>query len=196
MDGKIIIGLESMPRKPDILKVTPVADSRLFHVEAVDLRFSNGEERQFERLATRGHGAVMVVALDEDNNVQLIREYAAGLHDYILTLPKGLIDPGETALEAANRELQEEVGFGARNLLPLKNLSSAPNYMGHSIDVILARDLYPSVLPGDEPEPLERVSWPFDDIEQLVTRDDFSEGRAIAGLFLARQYLQQNAEEN
>ncbi len=185
-----------MPRKPEILKVTPVADSRLFHVEAVDLKFSNGEERQFERLATRGNGAVMVVALDADNNVQLIREYAAGLDRYILTLPKGVIDPGETAQEAANRELQEEVGFGARELVPLKNMSSAPNYMGHSIDVFLAQDLYPSVLPGDEPEPLERIPWPFDDIEQLVTREDFSEGRAIAGLFMARLYLQQQAEQS
>ncbi|MBR9884560.1 MAG: ADP compounds hydrolase NudE [Oceanospirillales bacterium] len=179
-----------MPRKPEILKVTKVAESRLFHVEALDLRFSNGAERRFERLALRGRGAVMVVALDEEMNVQLIREYAAGLHDYVLTLPKGLIDPGEDSLQAANRELQEEVGFGAREMVMLKNLSSAPNYMGHSIDVILARDLYPSKLEGDEPEPLERVPWPLSRLEELILRDDFSEGRAIAALYLARHWLE------
>ncbi|GGC09499.1 ADP compounds hydrolase NudE [Marinobacterium zhoushanense] len=183
-----------MPTKPEILKVTPVSESRLFQVEALDLRFSNGVERRFERLALRGHGAVMVVALDADNNIQLIREYAAGLHDYVLTLPKGLIDAGETPLEAANRELQEEVGFGARQMVLLKNLSSAPNYMGHSMNVILARDLYPSKLEGDEPEPLERVPWPFDNIEELIVRDDFSEGRAIAALYLARHWLSQESE--
>ena len=48
-----------MPRKPDILKLTPVAESRLFKIEAIDLRFSNGAERRFERLAARGQGAVM-----------------------------------------------------------------------------------------------------------------------------------------
>lgn len=183
-----------MPTKPRILKVTPVSESRLFQVEAIDLRFSNGVERRFERLALHGNGAVMVVALDSDNNLQLIREYAAGLDDYVLTLPKGLIDPGETSLEAANRELQEEVGFGARELVLLKNLSSAPNYMGHTIDVILARDLYPSRLEGDEPEPLDRVPWPFAEMDELIFRDEFSEGRAIAALYLARHWLENEAQ--
>lgn len=182
-----------MPRKPDILKVTPVSQSRLFHVEALDLRFSNGEERRFERLALRGHGAVMVVALNANNELLLIREYAAGLHEYVLTLPKGLIDPGEDALTAANRELQEEVGFGARQLYPLKRLSSAPNYMGHRMDVILARDLYPSKLEGDEPEPLELVTWPLARIDELVALEEFCEGRAVAALFLARHWLDTEA---
>ncbi|MBS99237.1 MAG: ADP compounds hydrolase NudE [Oceanospirillaceae bacterium] len=178
-----------MPRKPDILKVTPVAQSQLFQIEALDLRFSNGVERRFERLSNRGRGAVMVVAVDTDNNLRLIREYAAGLHDYILTLPKGLIDPGETPLEAANRELQEEVGLGARELIPLKKLCSAPNYMGHQIDIILARDLYPSQLEGDEPEPLEPVAWPLSDIDALAMDPAFAEGRAVAALYLARHFL-------
>lgn len=180
-----------MPRKPDILKQTPVAESRLFKIEAVDLRFSNGAERRFERLAARGQGAVMVVAITAERELLLIREYAAGLHEYVLTLPKGLIDPGEDALTAANRELQEEVGFGARQLYPLKRMSSAPNYMGHRMDVILALDLYPSQLEGDEPEPLELVRWPFDQIEELAQLDEFCEGRAVAALFLARHWLQQ-----
>lgn len=178
-----------MPRKPEILKLTPTTESRLFQVEAMDLRFSNGAERRFERLVTRGHGAVMVVALDDADNLQLIREYAAGLDRYVLTLPKGLIDAGETPLEAANRELQEEIGFGARTLEPLRQLCSAPNYMGHTTDVILARDLYPSRLEGDEPEPLELVTWPLARIDELAMNEEFSEGRAIAALYLARQRL-------
>lgn len=178
-----------MPRKPEILKLAPVTQSRLFQVEALDLRFSNGAERRFERLVSRGQGAVMVVALDEHDNLQLIREYAAGLDDYVLTLPKGLIDPGESALEAANRELQEEIGFGARQLEPLRQLCSMPNYMGYKIDVILARDLYPNRLEGDEPEPLETVPWPLARIDELAMLEEFSEGRAIAALYLARQRL-------
>lgn len=181
-----------MPRKPTILKLAPVTESRLFQVEAMDLRFSNGAERRFERLVSRGQGAVMVVALDADANVQLIREYAAGLDDYVLTLPKGLIDAGETPLQAANRELQEEIGFAAHRLEPLRQLCSMPNYMGYRIDVILAQGLYPSRLEGDEPEPLERVSWPLSRIDELAMTEEFSEGRAIAALYLARHWLEKN----
>lgn len=182
-----------MPAKPKILKVTTVARSRLFHVESMDLRFTNGVERTYERLASRGNGAVMIVPLLENGEVILIREYAAGLNDYTLTLPKGLIDPGEDARQAANRELQEEAGFACRRLDSLKQMTGAPNYMGHRMSVLLARDLYPSQLEGDEPEPLERVHWPLADLETLIQRDEFSEGRAIAALYMARTFLESEA---
>jgi ADP-ribose diphosphatase len=176
-----------MTAKPEILKLTKVASSRLFHIEAMDLRFSNGTERRYERLRTGGHGAVMIVAINARDEVLLIREYAAGLEDYVLTLPKGLIDPGEDMMTAANRELQEEVGFAARELSHVRQLTAAPNYMGHRLEVILARDLYPSVLEGDEPEPLEVVPWPMSRLAELFGHEEFSEGRAIAALCLVQQ---------
>ncbi|MBU2967131.1 ADP compounds hydrolase NudE [Amphritea sp. 2_MG-2023] len=178
-----------MPVKPDILKVTTTAKSRLFHVEEIDLRFSNGVERTYERLASRGLGAVMIAAIDEQQNVLLIQEYAVGLEDYLLTLPKGLIDPGEDALQAANRELKEEAGFGAERLEIIKEMTSAPNYMGHKITVVLAQGLYPCRLPGDEPEEMPVTHWPLSQLEELFSRDDFSEGRAIAALYMVRDQL-------
>lgn len=178
-----------MTAKPEILKLTKVASSRLFHIESLDLRFSNGVERRYERLRTGGRGAVMIVAINDQNEVLLIREYAAGLEDYILTLPKGLIDPGEDALTAANRELQEEAGFGARNLTHLRQLTAAPNYMGHKLEVLLAQDLYPNKLEGDEPEPMELITWPLSRLPELFEHPEFSEGRAIAALCLAQHRL-------
>jgi len=180
-----------MPVKPDILKVTTTAKSRLFQVEEIELRFSNGVERTYERLANRGRGAVMIAALDEQQNILLIKEYAVGVEDYQLTLPKGLIDPGEDALQAANRELKEEAGFGAQQLRAIKQMTSAPNYMGHRITVVLAEGLFPCRLQGDEPEEMEVVRWPLTQLDELVSREDFSEGRAIAALYMVRQQLHQ-----
>jgi len=179
-----------MPVKPDILKVTATAKSRLFQVEEIELRFSNGVERTYERLASRGHGAVMIAAIDAEENVLLIKEYAVGLEDYLLTLPKGLIDPGEDALLAANRELKEEAGFGAEHLRTIKQLTAAPNYMGHKITVVMAEGLFPCRLEGDEPEQMEVIRWPLSNLDELFSRDDFSEGRAIAALYMVRQQLQ------
>ncbi|MGZ8152088.1 MAG: NUDIX domain-containing protein, partial [Methylovulum sp.] len=106
-----------MAEKPTILNKTTVAKSRLFRIESLDIRFSNGEQRNYERLA-RGNsgGAVLIVPMLDVETVLLIREYSAGVHRYELGLPKGKIDSGESFLEAANRELKEEVGFGSRNL--------------------------------------------------------------------------------
>ena len=182
------------PRKPEVLARRSVATSRLFHVESLDLRFSNGEERTFERLTGSDSGAVMIVAMPDPDHVLLIREYAAGFEEYVLTLPKGLVDPGEDIVTEANRELMEECGFGARSIEPLVELSLAPNYMRHRMQVLLATDLYPRRLPGDEPEPLIVETHALEELPALLAREDFHEARAIAALFIARDRLRGEAD--
>ncbi len=181
-----------MSVKPKIHQTHVVASSRLFTVESLDLEFSNGVQRTYERLAPGGHGAVMMVPINKDGEVLLIREYGVGIEDYTLTLPKGAVDLGESIEEAANRELKEEIGKGARSLHYLKKMSLSPSYMKSGIDVLIAQDLYDESLEGDEPEPLEVVSWPLDNIDALVIRDDMTEGRAIAALYMAKAWLESN----
>jgi ADP-ribose diphosphatase len=160
-----------------------------FKIEQLDLEFSNGERRTYERMRTSGLGAVIIVPMLDDNTVLLVREYAAGLHHYELGLPKGRLEKDESALEGADREMKEEIGYGAKNLLELTQLSLAPGYMTHVTKVVLARDLYPEKLPGDEPEELEVVPWPIDDLMTITGRSDCTEGRTIAALYIARDYL-------
>ena len=128
--------------------------------------------------------------------VLLVREYAAGLHQYEIGLPKGRLEHGETLLEGAQRELKEEIGYGAGELLELTRLSLAPGYMTHITRVVLARDLYPEKLPGDEPEELEVVPWPIADLRSLTARDDCTEGRSIAALYIARDFLRHEADRD
>jgi len=183
-----------MPTKPTILKRRRVAQTRLFQVEQLDLRFSNGVERTYERLASSGFGAVAIVPVTSEGSVILVQEYGAGINDYQWGVPKGAIDPGETQVEAANRELMEEAGIGARSLHYLKNIHLSPSYMERSIDVVYASDLYKASLPGDEPEPLATMEWPLDNLSELLVREDISDGISIAALFLVRDYLERQSK--
>ena len=178
-----------MSRRLPTIHNIDMDDSGPYRVEHLDLEFSNGERRRFQRMHGRGHGAVVVVPMLDDDTVLLVREYAAGMHRYELGLVKGRIDAGETPLQAADRELKEEAGYGARSLLALRELTLAPTYMSHAAHLVLARDLYPESLPGDEPEVLEQVPWKLDALHELIMREDFSEGRSIAALFIAREWL-------
>jgi len=166
---------------------------KLFKVEKLDLEFSNGNRRTYERLLTHGLGAVIVVPMRDDETILLVNEYAVGLHHYELGLVKGRLDAGETVLEGAQREMREEIGFAARELVELTSLSLAPGYMTHVTHVVLARDLYPAKLTGDEPEELEVVPWPLRDLHRLVQRPDCTEGRSIAALYIARDYLHEES---
>ncbi len=175
-------------QKPKILKVETVARSRLFNVESVDLEFSNGVRRIYERMRPSEREAVMIVPVVGDD-LLLIREYAVGTESYELGFPKGLIDPGEGVLEAANRELMEEVGFGARRFDFLSKLTMAPSYFSSQMNIVLAHDLYPQSLEGDEPEPLPQVRWPIANMMALLAEPDFREARNVSALFLTEAFL-------
>jgi len=174
---------------PKILNRTVVACSRFFKIETLQLKFSNGEQREFERMQGGHQGAVMVVPFYDENTILLIKEYAAGTHSYELGFPKGLIDPGEEAVEAANREMKEEVGFGANQFTELRKVVIAPNYFNNEMTLFIAKGLYPESLPGDEPEPLEVIKWPLNKIDELLIRDDFQEARSITALLLTLRHL-------
>ncbi|WP_087023295.1 ADP compounds hydrolase NudE [Thaumasiovibrio subtropicus] len=182
-------------KKPRIVSKQVVAQSRLFKIEALDLQFSNGVERTYERMKPSGRNAVMIVPVTTDGDLLLIREYAAGTENYELGFPKGLIDPGETVAEAANRELKEEIGFGANVLTPLKEVVLAPSYFSSTMTILLAEDLYPEKLEGDEPEPLQLVKWPLAQADELISHADFAEARSIVGLVLAQRFFSQKEAE-
>ena len=175
-----------MEQKPEILDTRLIHRSRLFGIEEVHLRFSNGTECQFERLRTPPIAGVMCVPLLDDNTVVLIREYGAGTEEYHLTLPKGGYEHGEDWREAANRELQEEAGYAAGRMTFLKDMTLSPGYMGHHIRAVLAEELRESRLPGDEPEPLEVLTWDLSRLDELMERDDMNEARVIAALYMVR----------
>jgi len=176
-----------MPEKPRITHRRIIAESAVFRVEQLDLVFANGERRRYERIAGDTlDGSVLVVPLKDKDTVLLVREYAAGMDRYELGLPKGKVEPGEDPLEAANREIMEEIGHGARRLRRLTSLTLAPAYIRHSTHIVLAEDLYPRRAQGDEPEPIEVVPWPLSRVEALIEQGECSEARSIAALFLVR----------
>lgn len=178
----------STPKLPTIHSITEREEGRN-RIEELDLEFSNGERRRYTRMKPRGHGAVIIAAMPDPETVLLVREYACGVNRYELGLPKGRIDAGEGILEAGNRELKEEAGFGGRRLTLLRPLTLAPTYMAHQTHLVLAEDLYPERLPGDEPEIMEVVPWRLDRLHELMLQEDCSEGRSLASLFIVREYL-------
>ena len=181
-----------MQQKPETLKITTFAKSRCFHVEQMDLRFSNGTEVQYERIKSSPRGAVLIVPMLDANTVLLIREYAGGTDRYELGLAKGKIDAGESPEEAANREMMEEVGYAGKRFDRLPSMTIAPGYISHVSHPVLVRDLYPQTAEGDEPEPIEVVPWQLDRLDDLLMQDDFTEARSIAALYMARAFLKQS----
>lgn len=179
-------------RKPQIIHSEIVAKSRIFTVEQLKLRFTNGQEATFERMI--GNEAVMVLPVTSNNEVLLVREYAAGLDSYEIGLLKGRIDEGESALKAAMREMQEEVGVAAKRLDYIRTFANAPHYSGARMHLYFAYDLFDSALPGDEVEPLEVCRVSITDIPTLFMHQEVNDARTLFALQIFLTQTQNNTD--
>ncbi len=184
-----------MIKKPTINSRRQIIHTGIFNIEEIDLTFSNGEHRKYQCIIGSDQGAVLAVPMLDSETVLLIREYAAGTDRYELAFPKGHIEQDEDMLIAANRELQEEIGYAARKLEHIHSFTIAPGYLSHTTHIVLAGDLYQNRIPGDEPEEIEVVPWKIADMPQLLERDDFTEARSIAALYLVRDLLNSSSDK-
>ncbi len=177
-----------MADTPRILAVTTVAQTRIFRIERVSLKFSNGASREFERINNGGEGAVMVIPVTTHELI-MVQEYAVGAERYELGFVKGLIDPGETPQQAALRELKEEIGHGAKSIQHVREMTSTPHYTCAKSHLLLAEDLYEEQQQGDEPEELRQLRWPLSDIDALLTHPDITDARTLHALYWLRDHI-------
>ena len=166
---------------PTIKNKKTIATTKLFKIEKLDINFSKNVDREYEIISGTGLGAVMVLPI-LDNNLIFIKEYAAAIDDYSLTFPKGKIDNQEKILEAANRELQEEIGFKANKMINAYTLDLAPGYLSHQTYIVIASELEYSELEGDEPEKLEIVKCPLNSITTFLLQQKNIDSRVFAAV--------------
>lgn len=113
---------------------------KIFSVRKDSVRMPDGQVAVRETVAHPG--AAVVVALDGQERVVLIRQYRHPVRDYLWELPAGLLDvQGEAAHRSAARELAEEAGLIARRWDTLLDLRSSPGFSDEAVRVYLARDL-------------------------------------------------------
>ena len=131
--------------------------------------------------------AVVVLPLTDEGDALLAVEYASAFGREILTLVSGSIEAGESLEEAANRELQEELGYRAGRLDFLGELHPF-KYLTTRQFVFLARDLAPSKLPGDETHAITERRVALSRFAELCRAGELQDAGAIAALCLVRDY--------
>ncbi|VFA97086.1 NUDIX domain-containing protein [Nocardia cyriacigeorgica] len=141
--------------------------------------------RIVEREVVEHHGAVAVAALDDADNIVLIRQYRHPLGTRLLELPAGLLDiDGEDPLEAAKRELAEETGLAAHEWSVLVDVALSPGFTDEALRVYLARGLYATERPEPEHEEadLEVVRMPLAQAVRAALAGEIVNATAVAGV--------------
>ena len=148
------------------------------------------EDEPFSRLVMEHPGAVIVLAVDEQERVLCLRQYRQPAQRRFIELPAGLIDGGEEdPLQVAQRELREEAAMQAREWTKLSSTYSSPGISAEVMHFYLARDLRPAergtfVLEHEEAD-MELFWAPYDDVLTAVLEGRLGDGPLVIAVLLA-----------
>ncbi|MFL5982814.1 MAG: NUDIX hydrolase [Gaiellaceae bacterium] len=159
--------------KPDDSRT--VYDGKLFDVTV---------ERwgEHEREIVEHPGAVAIVAIDGDGMVTLVRQRREAARKDLLELPAGTLEQGETALESARRELEEETGLTGGSWRELAGFYTTPGFCREYMHVFVAEGVTTGEASPEDDEDLEVVRWPVGDIAERIS--ELEDAKTLAGLLL------------
>ena len=156
-------------------------------VQVRNERFRHSDGVVVSREIVRHQGAVGIVAHDE-RSVWLVRQPREAVNEpALLEIPAGRLDvEGEQPLQAAQRELAEEIGRAARSWEPIVVYYTGAGFTDERVHLFHATDLYPSQADSGEDERIEIVAWPLSELSRAI--EECRDAKTLIGLFwLARR---------
>lgn len=163
-----------------------VYQGKIFNVERVLVELPNG--REGNRDIVRHPGAVAILAVNDNNEILMEKQYRIALDQVIFEIPAGRVDSEEEREAAAIRELQEETGFTTQNIEFLGDVALAAGYSDEVISIYLARELVAGSEKPDEDEFLEWEFIPKDRVMELIRSNFIQDSKTICAMY----YLEMN----
>ena len=146
------------------------------------LRLPSGRRAPY--LVVEHPGAVVILAIDGEGRVLLVRQYRHPTGRSLLELPAGTRDAGEPPVACAERELREETGFRPGRLERMGGFYSAPGYCTEYLEAYLATHLEPGPLHSGDEEGLEVEALPLEDVLALAAAGGIEDAKSLAALLL------------
>lgn len=181
--------MQAWVRLDDGSNVSTIGYRKVVHKK---FRMNSGIEEHFDISDTEDNQASLVVALDENNNVIIARQFRCGPERVLSEMPGGLLDPGEKPEEAARRELLEEVGYTSDNWSYLGPtwINAWSNTLHH---YFLARNCQKTA--SQNLDDREEVEIDTITIDEFLTNAREGNMTDVQGVFLAYDELQKIKEE-
>ena len=169
-----------------------VYDGKLLKVYYDTVELANGAPAWRE--VVRHPGAVVVVPVDGQGNVYLVRQYRYPYGKALLEVPAGKLEPGEPPLSAAKRELEEEVGARAGRWTGMGQLLPTPGFCDERQYVYLARGLELGQSHPDEDEFLEVVKLPLEQAVDMAGDGRLEDCKTVAAILRACRVLEREED--
>lgn len=168
------------PLKAVIHRRTEIYRGRHFGFVTEDLTQPNG--RRVEMAMVCHPGSVGVVPLFDDGRVLMEHQYRHCVRDYLLEIPAGTLETGESPLACARRELEEETGYTAAEIIPLGRTHILPAYSDEVIHLFMARGLAPARQNLDPDEIIRTQEYPLERLLEMIAGGEITDALTILAL--------------
>jgi ADP-ribose pyrophosphatase len=148
------------------------------HSEKVDLR--SGDHTFFD--IVKHPGGAVVVAINEQDEICLVKQWRHAIQKFIWELPAGCLEPGEPPLISAQRELEEETGVTAEQWADLGYITSSPGFSNEILYLFEARGIKKGTAKLDDAEQLEAHWLPLEQAFGMAISGDIIDAKTLAGL--------------
>lgn len=171
--------------KEEQIKKETVFQGRMLRIDRDMVRLPNG--REASREVVRHPGAVAVIAI-QDQQLLLVRQYRYPIEQETLEIPAGKLDPHETPLNCAQRELREETGYRGA-LRQIGTYYTSSGFTDEVMHLFLAQDLVWDPLSADEDEFVEVVKVPWPEAVQMAVQNEYTDAKTILGILLVNSIM-------
>lgn len=168
-----------------------VYTGRVLNLDVDRVRFPDGSTGELEMIRHSGASAVLPFASDpsgEDPQLILIRQYRYAAERTIYEIPAGRLDPGETPLACATRELLEETGCTAECVEPLTTIYTTPGFTDERIHLFMATGLTRGESQLEADEFIEVVTLRLSEVLEMIERGEIVDGKTLIAILFAAGY--------
>ena len=173
---------------------TTLHRGRVFNLIRENVTLDNGVTTDMEFV--EHPGATAIIPMLNESRVLLLKQYRHSLRQYIWEIPAGTLDPQESIMNCAKRELIEETGYSARQWQKLGEITPVPGYSDERIHIFLATDLQPAEQNLDTDEIINVHDVGFSEAIEMIEKGEIQDAKSIAGLYLALNRLKGDSSES
>lgn len=170
-----------------------LSTTRVYEGKVLSLDLDEVEEPggvRATREVVRHRGSVAALAVHDDGRVVLIRQYRYPVDEAVWELPAGRLDPGETALEGARRELEEETGLRAASIEPIGVFYTTPGFCDELMHLFRATGLRQGEPRPEADERIEVRTLPLEEARAMIGAGAIRESKTLVALLLERERRQ------
>ena len=164
-----------------------VFSGRVFAAEVLSVRQSDG--RESAREIVKHNGGAAILPMDDEMNVYIVRQFRSPFMHVLTEIPAGKLEIGEDPKEAAIRELSEETGLIAENVVHLGDIFPTPGYCSEILYLYMATGLRQGECHPDEGEDLRVQKIPFSELLEMVEKNEIHDAKTVVAILQAARRM-------